>query len=55
MSSGDAHLQKHVDVLLRRLGGTQLLEWTPAGLLVELRFPLENWAGRKPGGDQPKP
>jgi two-component sensor histidine kinase len=40
---------------IRRLGGTQLLDWTPAGLLVELRFPLESWAGRKPGGDQPKP
>ena len=40
---------------IRRLGGTQLLDWTPAGLQAELRFPLASWAGQTPAEDQLKP
>jgi two-component sensor histidine kinase len=39
---------------IRRLGGTQALDWTPEGLRAELRFPMASWAG--PAADaQPKP
>lgn len=40
---------------IRRLGGTQRLDWTPAGLQAELRFPLASWAGQTPAEDQSKP
>ncbi|WP_439596649.1 HWE histidine kinase domain-containing protein [Falsiroseomonas sp.] len=39
---------------IRRLGGTQRLEWSPDGLRAELRFPLSGWAGQPPD-DQSKP
>ncbi|NGM21711.1 hypothetical protein G3576_16935 [Roseomonas stagni] len=33
---------------IRRLGGTQSLDWTAGGLQAELRFPLASWAGPQP-------
>ncbi len=38
---------------IRRLGGTQILDWSPAGLVAELRFPLANWAGPDNAADDP--
>ncbi|MBU8537008.1 PAS domain-containing sensor histidine kinase [Falsiroseomonas tokyonensis] len=40
---------------IRRLGGTQRLDWAPDGLRAELRFPLACWAGPPGDGAQPKP